>query len=907
LQRGIFDSFKKIFFQKHNKLKSHSHYTENLKNSGTIINDLCDIQESDSLLQQGLKNSQNRIGNIITRIETHHKSKKRFIDVYDIGFSEQEIKLIDSNSKLFFKCAPKRVVLVKWIIEEIDKIFERHNNSTINLDNLHSFLRIYFRTNSFNKNNLKKLFSVDSTLGYYDFIKAKDDILKHYCKCIDVKNSDNINKPGLFNQYSKRTSEYHLYETNEKILKNNLTERLIGKLESYYALDHKYIILNDRFSYEEIKIVDKYPKLFFKCTPKRVVLVKWIVVEIEKQFKKQNTPSISLKKLYYMLRLHFRTSAFNISNLKKLFNIDNTLWQNTFIIDRDNLLQEYNKFFKDNENGNNNDKSKTFSTKEIKKIIFKLFPNLSTANSGDAIQLNETYSFAPEELKIEEILIRVKKELGDELCLHFLNNPGEAYAQLQILSHLANIISNYNTIKKAIESIDQSLLLLKVKPLLFAYTTEPATTNEIINIFERENIYLVRDLSKILSGSINKYVSLRLIDFLNYLSDEILLAIKKEFMKVFRTERDKSILKMRATGKTLEEAGQAHSLTRERIRQIESKIIKRFIYYINRSRIHYILQAYSENNTILEMKLINNQLGEFSDIFVYCLKKYNSSEIEWNDTLNGFIIGENKRHRHKQILEYIKSLPDIFDSSKIDLYINDINNTLETNVEYSVLKQLILSRYKLYGNVYSKRAIKKTDIYSMVLDRYYPKGIKVYDNFEMMRFRNYVKELFGDIDLPSNNRAIYGRITDITILCGRGKYILPEKAKYDKNVIRAIYKFILDSNRNIFMFTELFERFKGELIYRAIIDEVLDVPKSAATRDTEAIKRICTGFLKLIFPNVRKISKINIREFESYCLNPALKMRSIIKSQLGIIDSEFEGKSIPDIKIKEKFKVNENK
>lgn len=112
---------------------------------------------------------------------------------------------------------------------------------------------------------------------------------------------------------------------------------------------------------------------------------------------------------------------------------------------------------------------------------------------------------------------------------------------------------------------------------------------------------------------------------------------------------------------------------------------------------------------------------------------------------------------------------------------------------------------------------------------------------------------------------------------------------------------------NVEYFTEIIHLLRGELIYRAIIDEVLDVPKSAATRDTEAIKRICTGFLKLIFPNVRKISKINIREFESYCLNPALKMRSIIKSQLGIIDSEFEGKSIPDIKIKEKFKVNENK
>ena len=32
-------------------------------------------------------------------------------------------------------------------------------------------------------------------------------------------------------------------------------------------------------------------------------------------------------------------------------------------------------------------------------------------------------------------------------------------------------------------------------------------------------------------------------------------------------------------------------------------------------------------------------------------------------------------------------------------------------------------------------------------------------------------------------------------------------------------------------------------------------------------------------------------------------MRGIIKTQLGIIDSEFRGKTIPDIKIKENVKV----
>lgn len=102
---------------------------------------------------------------------------------------------------------------------------------------------------------------------------------------------------------------------------------------------------------------------------------------------------------------------------------------------------------------------------------------------------------------------------------------------------------------------------------------------------------------------------------------------------------------------------------------------------------------------------------------------------------------------------------------------------------------------------------------------------------------------------------------------------------------------------NVEYFTEILHMFRTELIYRAIIDELLILPKNADTRDTEAIKRICTGFLKIIFPNVRKKEDICLQDFANYCLEPAKDMRRVIKTQLGIIDLEFLGKDIPEIKI----------
>jgi len=104
---------------------------------------------------------------------------------------------------------------------------------------------------------------------------------------------------------------------------------------------------------------------------------------------------------------------------------------------------------------------------------------------------------------------------------------------------------------------------------------------------------------------------------------------------------------------------------------------------------------------------------------------------------------------------------------------------------------------------------------------------------------------------------------------------------------------------NVEYFTEILHILRDELIYRAIVDDLLILPKNADTRDTEAIKRICTAYLKLVFPHIRRTEDISINEFSAYCLEPAKEMRRVIKTQLGIIDLEFLGKDIPDIKIKD--------
>jgi len=100
-------------------------------------------------------------------------------------------------------------------------------------------------------------------------------------------------------------------------------------------------------------------------------------------------------------------------------------------------------------------------------------------------------------------------------------------------------------------------------------------------------------------------------------------------------------------------------------------------------------------------------------------------------------------------------------------------------------------------------------------------------------------------------------------------------------------------------FCSILHELRSDSTYRAIVDKLIIVPEGADTRDTEAIKRIATAYLKLLFPNVRKTSDISVRDFNRYCLRRACAMRATIKMQLGILDPEYRGKDIPQFIIQE--------
>jgi len=105
-------------------------------------------------------------------------------------------------------------------------------------------------------------------------------------------------------------------------------------------------------------------------------------------------------------------------------------------------------------------------------------------------------------------------------------------------------------------------------------------------------------------------------------------------------------------------------------------------------------------------------------------------------------------------------------------------------------------------------------------------------------------------------------------------------------------------------FCAILHELRSDTTYRAVVDKLINVPEAADTRDTEAVKRIATAYLKLLFPNVRRPEDISAQVFNRYCLRRACSMRATIKRQLGILDIEYRGKDIPQFTVN-KITANE--
>lgn len=87
-------------------------------------------------------------------------------------------------------------------------------------------------------------------------------------------------------------------------------------------------------------------------------------------------------------------------------------------------------------------------------------------------------------------------------------------------------------------------------------------------------------------------------------------------------------------------------------------------------------------------------------------------------------------------------------------------------------------------------------------------------------------------------------------------------------------------------FCSILHLLRDDISYRAIVDKLVQVSDGAYERHVEAVKRLTTAYLKLLFPNVHSAEEVDKHLFQQYCLRPSIKMRAIIQKQLEVLDPD---------------------
>ena len=84
-------------------------------------------------------------------------------------------------------------------------------------------------------------------------------------------------------------------------------------------------------------------------------------------------------------------------------------------------------------------------------------------------------------------------------------------------------------------------------------------------------------------------------------------------------------------------------------------------------------------------------------------------------------------------------------------------------------------------------------------------------------------------------------------------------------------------------------------VYDNVFDALVEIEKDCDLRDKKAVRKLATGYHKLLFPHIHRIEdvadedKANFKAlYAHYCLEPAVSRRQIIRQQCHLIDKEFK-------------------
>lgn len=276
---------------------------------------------------------------------------------------------------------------------------------------------------------------------------------------------------------------------------------------------------------------------------------------------------------------------------------------------------------------------------------------------------------------------------------------------------------------------------------------------------------------------------------------------------LFKNERELEIICSRAQRKTLEEVGKSFGLTRERVRQIESKVTNKFkIRHADLKKFFHFIHALTNGKYILTLDDMKKFMDADDPEIIYFLAAkidLRSDVFHFDKNLNAFVFADGNTFDD---LELSKNLPDFMDEETFAETIEVLAR--EKNCSLELIKTKLSSFYNRSGKIFHRGRLTLAFKCGYVLKERFPNGYKIADEVSYLRFVRYLKEIFDEKTLLTQ-RNVDAKIGTIGFLCDRGKYIHPDFVQISPEIIDRVKNFIDSSDRTAIFYKEIFETLKA--------------------------------------------------------------------------------------------------
>lgn len=287
--------------------------------------------------------------------------------------------------------------------------------------------------------------------------------------------------------------------------------------------------------------------------------------------------------------------------------------------------------------------------------------------------------------------------------------------------------------------------------------------------------------------------------------------IVDEIAASIRANRFYPLYQQKAVGKTLTAIGSEVGVSKERVRQMLKEVEKDLKNLIS------IIVTFTINFTADKrmFRAEDLRLHPALDPYVlaYAIRTGVYPKLALVEEMELYLVNMDKEAFLAQLNGILKDcIPDFEIESKLHYKLNEKlrSERLFAITSYDLLKYAVKTGYER-NNGYIFRRADIRQYYEMCIRRYFPDGISIHQTEELAKLKKLVYDIFHVEKYEKNDRSLTVFLTRNLVLCGKGRYLSPSLVKIKDRLLKDIYRQIMDSPEDSFLYADLYVKFKPQL------------------------------------------------------------------------------------------------